>query len=250
MHHRTVLASLLPGFRHLRTPFATGVLCALQIWILFGEAIPQRNAASGLILRLYELGELAGRPIVVPFVAFVLYLMGDILKISAVHVVAWHSKCKGIRWLPQSVRRWLFIHLTPVTPGTIHLLHELAIRRRGDRETYPGDLIDNILKEMPEIRMRLIANRLDVYVEHDRLDSEAEFRVNVAIYSVTLWIMLAVTWSPYLLFGFVISGALYLNGVRALQQANRVLVQALASGVVESRVVDGVHLHPPRPHGE
>ncbi|WP_234345832.1 hypothetical protein [Streptomyces sp. NRRL F-5755] len=250
MHHHTMLASLLPGFRHLRTPFATGVLCALQIWILFGEEIPQRNAASGLILRLYELGDLAGRPVIVSFIAFALYLMGDILKLPAVYVAAWSSKCKDVRWLPQSVRRWLFIRLSPVTPGNIHLLHELAIRRRGDRGTYPGDWIDNILKEMPEIRMRLIVNRLDVYMEHDRLGSEAEFRVNIAIYSVTLWIMLAVTWSPCLLFGFVISGALYLNGVRALQQANSVLVQALVSGIVESRVAEGVYLQPSNPHGE
>ncbi|MEV0601557.1 hypothetical protein AB0I82_19935 [Streptomyces sp. NPDC050315] len=184
------------------------------------------------------------------FIAFVLYLIGDIMKLSPIQVAAWTSERRHARWLPQSVRRWLF-RQSPISVGTFHLLHELANRVRDDRDTYPADLVDNLLRELPEVRMRLIANHLDVYLEHDRLNSESEFRVNLAIFSVTLWIVLAATLSPWLLLGFVVSTVLFLNGIRALREANAILVQGLVAGVVDSRVyAEEVHRHHSHSHGE
>lgn len=93
----------------------------------------------------------------------------------------------------------------------------------------------NLEHELPEIRMRLIANHLDVYLEHDRLGSEAEFRLNVAIFFAPLWIILSVMWSPWILFGLMVSVVLFLHGIRALRESNAVLVQGLVAGIVESR---------------
>ncbi|MGW0537685.1 hypothetical protein [Streptomyces sp. NPDC003032] len=234
-----MLTSLLPGFRHFRTPFAVGTLWAFQVWVLFGEWIPAKSEAQGFIKRLYALGDLAGRPVTAAAIVFALYVLGDIVKVSAARIAA------RINALRPSMRTAL---LTRQSYHELHLFAETLRSRVG--ETF--DLMaamSAVMREFPEIRMRLIANHLDVYLEHDRLDSEAEFRVNLAAYSVTLWVMLAVLWSPWWLFGFTASVMLALNGFRALRGANGVLVQSLASGIVESRVYSG-HGHHHHSHSD
>ncbi|MEU5316947.1 hypothetical protein AB0G67_09495 [Streptomyces sp. NPDC021056] len=229
-----MLATLLPGFRHFRTPFAIGTICALQLWLLFGKVIPAREEAHGFMRRAYSLGDMAGRPIVVSFIAFSLYLLGDVAKIQTVRVASLAARYLGPRFSPVSVR-------------TYHALHELANRVDGDRDTFPSDFLNNVESEFPEIRMRLIANHFDVYMEHDRLDSEAEFRVNISLYSSPLWLSLSLMWSPWVLFGFIPSVVLFLHGIRALRESNAILVQGLVAGLVESRNYNGEesrhHLH-------
>src|SRR3954463_10203785 len=78
-----VLTSLLPGFRHLRTPFALGTLCTFQLWILIGDYAPSRSEAQGFIERVYVLGHVTGRGAVAAAISFLLYLMGDIVRLSS-----------------------------------------------------------------------------------------------------------------------------------------------------------------------
>jgi hypothetical protein len=220
-----MLTSLLPGLRHFRTPFAVGALCAFQIWTLFGEWMPSRHEAHGFTKRVYELGEVAGRPVVTSLIAFALYLLGDIVKVSAERVARFiYSK-------RPSVRSSLLTHQSY---HALHLYTE-TLRKPGDENFDLMGLMTAIMDEFPEVRMRLIANHVDVYLEQDRLESEAEFRVNVAIFSVSLWILLAIVWTPWSLFGLVASWVLFRNGLRALRGANAIIVQGLVAGIVESR---------------
>ncbi len=229
-----MLTSLLPGFRHFRTPFAVGVLCAFQVWMLFGDWIPTRNEAQGFIKRLYALGELAGRPAVAAVVAFALYLLGDLVKLSATQVA------RTLNNLKPGMRTAL---LGRDSYRDLHLYAESLRGRAGEAFDLMAAM-SAVMRELPEVRMRLIAEHLEVYLEHDRLDSEADFRVNLAAYSITLWVTVAVLCSPWFLFGLAASALLYLNGFRALREANGVLMQSLISGIVESRVyAEGGH-HP------
>ncbi|WP_328542614.1 hypothetical protein OHT17_32230 [Streptomyces sp. NBC_00371] len=229
-----MLTSLLPGFRHVRTPFAVGALCAFQAWMLFGGWIPCKGEAQGLTKRMYVIGELLGRPIVTATIAFALYLLGDMLKLSARQVAGRINKAKP------SMRTAL---LTRDSYRELHLYAESLRARAGDSFDLMTAMTA-LIREFPEVRMRLIANNLDVYSEQDRFDSEADFRVNLAAYSVTLWIILATLWSPWFLFGISASAILYLNGFRALRAANGVIMQSLVSGIVESHVyAEGGH-HP------
>ncbi|MFJ7340135.1 hypothetical protein ACIQU3_07480 [Streptomyces sp. NPDC101110] len=175
--------------------------------------------------RLYVLGEVVGRPAVFAFVAFVLFLLGDTVKVSAQQIA------KFVYTLQPSVR------LSLLTRESYHALHLYAgrLQDNGDDRFDLMKLMSGIMQEFPEIRMRLIANHMDVYLEHDRLDSEGELRVNLAVYSVTLWFILAALWTPWLLLGLVVSAVFFRNGTRALQEGNAILVQALASGIVESQ---------------
>ncbi|WP_158708307.1 hypothetical protein [Streptomyces sp. NRRL S-455] len=225
-----MLTSLLPGLRHFRTPFAVGALLAFQIWLAIGGEIPSPGEAHGVLRRVYSLGELAGKPIVTAVVAFALYLLGDILKLTTGQAV----------FIGALFRRSIFM---PVTPGEFKQLARFsmtALQERGlhdDVETV-SVLARAIMGEFPEVRMRLTASHADVYLENDRLDSEAEFRFNMALFSASLWIVSAVTWSPWFLFGLIASAILYDNGLRALRDANAILVQAIVSGIVTSRIYE------------
>ncbi|MEU6391056.1 hypothetical protein [Streptomyces sp. NPDC046939] len=222
-----MLASLLPGFRHLRTPFSIGVLCALQLWILFGESIPKRGEVNGLIERVYSLAEIAGRPIVTAALACILYLIGDVMR------VPWRRIAK-LNW-------FFFGELALVTSEDMVALqsHALkAFRVRGVSDPYenrPAMLIDDIQFEFPELRVHLIESNIDIYMESDRLNAEGEFRINVAIYTVPLWVILAASLTPWFLFGGIASVVLYVNGVNAFRSGNGLIVQSIVADIVASR---------------
>ncbi|WP_159038760.1 hypothetical protein [Streptomyces sp. NRRL B-1140] len=222
-----MLASLLPGLRHFRTPFAVGSITVFTLWVLAGDLIPERSEAHGFLERIYVLAEVAGRPIVTAAIAVVLYLIGDLVRVSTKNAENGYKR--------------VTTHLRILSDESRVELQNFADRaylRREPAESSPiprTGLVRRIEHEFPEIRMRLIANHLDIYLEHDRLDSEAEFRINMALYSGNMWLALGVAWAPWLLLGLGASVVLLKNGVRALNDANAILVQAVVSGVVLSR---------------
>lgn len=59
-HSCPVLASLLPGVRHLRAPLASGYLWLLALYIAFAPLVPQAVARTGIWQTLHELAELVG----------------------------------------------------------------------------------------------------------------------------------------------------------------------------------------------
>lgn len=224
-----MLASLLPGMRHLRTPFAVGALCAFQVWLIAGEVVPSRADASDFVKRICELGDLAGRPIATAAVGFFVYLIGDIMRLSTKSFLT-------IKRITRIRPTWT-VPPTEVETTLLYFARRAYVRRSIDA-TEPDlafNLQSRIFGELPEIRMRLIAEHMDIYLEHDRFESEADFRLNVATFSTSLWVLLAFYWSPWSLVGLIASLSLYRKGSHALHEANRILVQAVVSEVVKSR---------------
>ncbi|MER6335471.1 hypothetical protein ABT258_01210 [Streptomyces tendae] len=227
-----MLTSLLPGFRHLRTPFALGVLCAFQLWILIGGYVPSRSEAQGFIERIYTLGDVAGRAAVMAAISFLLYLVGDIVRLSSNQMTNILTRLRLPRIAPH--------RFSTLSAQSRYGLNDFASKAFMKRSDSPSDddvstLAQKMVMEFTEIRMRLIANHLDVYLEHDRYDAEADFRTNVGFYSVPLWPIIAWYWTPWMLLGVLASTVLFLNGLRARRDANEILVQAIVSGIVESR---------------
>jgi hypothetical protein len=230
-----MLTSLLPGFRHLRTPFALGVLCGFQLWILIGDYVPSRSEAQGFIERIYALGDIAGRAAVTAAISFLLYLVGDIVRLSSTKMMRILTRLRLPRIAPHR-----FSTLSAQSRHALRDFASSAFTKRGDASSDDdvSNLTQKIVMEFTEIRMRLIANHLDVYLEHDRYDAEADFRMNVGFYSVPLWPILAWSWTPWLLLGVFTSAVLFGNGLRARRDANGILVQAIVSRIVESRFYD------------
>ncbi|WP_250403904.1 hypothetical protein [Streptomyces cellostaticus] len=226
-----MLTSLLPGFRHLRTPFALGALCAFQMWILIGEYIPSRSEAQGFTERIYSLGDVAGRGAVTAAISFLLYLVGDIVSISPNQMMRILEKLRLPALAPH--------RFSVISAQSRYELNEFASRAFSGRGNASSDdvslLAQKMVMEFAEIRMRLIATHLDVYLEHDRYDSEADFRTNVGFYSTTLWPIVALYWTPWFIIGVFASAALFAIGLKARRDANAILVQVIVSGIVESR---------------
>ncbi|MFJ4918500.1 hypothetical protein [Streptomyces sp. NPDC088725] len=218
-----MLTSLLPGFRHLRTPFAVGAIISFTWWIWYGASIPTHNEMHGFSGHLYALAEFTGRPIATAAAAFIIYIIGDILKLSS-------DQLSILNRSP---------HLSIVNYFDLRQFARGAFEKRAPHGETSG-LVDILTRkifenEFSEIRIRLITSHLDLYLEHDRAEAEGEFRANVAIFSTLLWITLAFKWSPLFALALVASAILFVNGLRTLTDANKIIVQALVSGVVTSR---------------
>lgn len=61
-----MISHLLPGFRNIRTPLATGYLYLLLLWLWVGELIPTSETADGLIARAYQWAACSARPRFLP----------------------------------------------------------------------------------------------------------------------------------------------------------------------------------------
>ena len=78
-----VLASILPGFRHVRTPLVTGGLYLVVLWIVVGRErlIPDADDESQALRRLAELAEMMGRGAVLAAMSLVAVLLGSLLTV-------------------------------------------------------------------------------------------------------------------------------------------------------------------------
>ncbi|MGW2037428.1 hypothetical protein [Streptomyces virginiae] len=195
-----MLTSLLPGFRHFRTPFALGVLFAFQVWILIGEYVPSQSEAQGFIERVYVLGGVAGNAAVMAAISFLLYLVGDIIRLSPNQMMRILWRLRLSRVAPHQ-----FSTLSAPSRAALFEFASTAFKVRKEEGAASDDdvrkLRDEIVLEFTKVRMGLIANHLDVYLEHDRFDAEADFRLNVGFYSASLWPLLAWFWTPWTLLG-------------------------------------------------
>ena len=72
-----MLANLLPGLRHVRTPLATGYLYLLAAWLWFGDDVA--DISNDALDRLSELSAAAGISATLAAVSFAAYLIGSIL---------------------------------------------------------------------------------------------------------------------------------------------------------------------------
>jgi hypothetical protein len=71
-----VLAYLLPGLRHVRTPLVAGGLWLLIVWLAVGERLVPDAHGSRVGTLLYDLGQRIGRPAELAALALVAMLVG------------------------------------------------------------------------------------------------------------------------------------------------------------------------------
>lgn len=72
-----MLTGLLPGLRHVRSPFVAGCCFLLAAWLVWGRHLPPEGEATGLLADAYRLGRYVGQPIVLALVAFIAYMIGS-----------------------------------------------------------------------------------------------------------------------------------------------------------------------------
>lgn len=261
-----MLTQILPGFRELRTPLATGVLWLLTLWVALGDRIPIRAKASGFISRVYDLAEQVGRPGVGAALLFTAYIVGSVVSIPANQLL---REPTHDAWGPDNVLpdEWPVVQgrplLTQYRSTTTMVGYPafsdtrlLTQQAWADLQTYVSAsplllwleshkpeqhrdvakriLLRHLLDELSQLGTRLHAKNSTLYADHDRLMAEADLRVNVGTGVAVLAVALSIRASPLFLLVFAMSALLIVMGMARARQANDVIVQALVIGEVTS----------------
>ncbi|GGS25400.1 hypothetical protein AB0E75_02740 [Streptomyces griseoviridis] len=261
-----MLTQVLPGFRELRTPLATGVLWLLTLWVVLGDRVPGRARATGFAARVYELAELVGRPGVGAALLFTAYVVGSVVSVPANQLLrepAAQDAWGAVQVLPE---RWPVVQGRPVltqyraaASGSYPAFTDTRLltrqawadlrahvrtsplprwlethRSERHREVAENILLRDVLDELGQLGTRLHAKNSTLYADQDRLMAEADLRVNVGAGVAVLAVALSVRVSPLFLLAFALSALLVAMGRGRARQANDVIVQALVIGEVES----------------
>ncbi len=73
-----MLASLVPGLRDVRAPLAAGYLWMIVAWIAFEPAVPEREAAEGVLASIYRVSDVLSAVGVGVALSFAAYLLGSL----------------------------------------------------------------------------------------------------------------------------------------------------------------------------
>lgn len=244
-----MLTNLLPGFRHLRTPLASGYIWLVAVWFAFHGRIPTRKEATGLVGAVYELTDLVGRPGTMAAVSFIAFLIGSQLLVQ--------PAC--IRRLIESLIPANWPLLGGTSPDEDYLAWYTTFSRGAlltldryikdlDRSILPDGAsarpryapdpavaMGNVIDELNQLAIRLQVGNADVFADYDRTKSEADFRVNVGLAVGALSFSLAYASGRWLfLAGLVITLVMIRDGVQRNREANDLLIQALVTGVITS----------------
>ncbi|MFD9629902.1 hypothetical protein [Streptomyces violascens] len=269
-----MLASLLPGIREIRAPLAAGYIWMITLWVIFSESIPKKNGAQGIWKTAYQLSSMVGVPATLAAITFAAYLFGCLLEIRARSIVHWfrfsewrwsfHQKILGnplagqlddprmLNWTerPETIRGAAELHslILPDESFTYvrrpdwgsrasrSALIDLAIhiRRTGGREVDLYSTMGRFGDELDQLPIRLQARNADLYGTYDRATAEADFRVNVGLSASILVAAVAAKSMLGVLLLIPCAWFLIVRGQQKAREANDVLIQAVASGELES----------------
>jgi hypothetical protein len=94
-----MLASILPGFRAVRTPLLTGYLYFAVLWLVFGEDLVPSTADDGLPGRFATLFDMLGFAAATASLSIGAYLVGSVLTIHR-----WPSQDRLIKVLGDAIK--------------------------------------------------------------------------------------------------------------------------------------------------
>jgi hypothetical protein len=222
-----VLTNLLPGFRELRTPLAVGWTWLVAVWLLTWNAIPPRNHATGIELRLYQLSASLGTAKVLVIGAFVAYLVGSLLEFSSLPGIPRSAKAA------KSLEIWAINKLEmdhdppPYVIAVSPTLSEVAYVLATDRDA---------------LATQLLAKNREVYNLYDRLEESSSFRFNMAPAVGALTFGVAAAFPRERLYvaalGFAVLVALLWRSLIQRNRADIALVESIKAGLTNSQTVD------------
>lgn len=197
-----VLAQIMPGVRHVRTPLVAGSLWLLVVWLWLGRDWPDRSSATGLWADLYQLVEAVGQPVALGGLAFTAYLVGARVQ-WLLHRLQDTLRAIGRR----RTKGWLRRILVPqgLAPEVEAALTRAATMVDNDASA-DGHLRERFRVALDlavaEAKLRWPAEAPDLFQEYDRRESERDFSNGIAFplgvlslvlqFTVTGWTVLAI----------------------------------------------------------
>lgn len=86
----TLLTSILPGLRDVRTPLACGYMWLIAAWLAFANYLPHTRPNAGITASIWDLGGHVGKAATLAAVTFAAYLIGAILEFDPIQL--WKSR--------------------------------------------------------------------------------------------------------------------------------------------------------------
>jgi hypothetical protein len=110
----------------------------------------------------------------------------------------------------------------------------------ADWETLIPDLSEEVVRDLPLVRTRLVSDHPEHAAEYDRLQAEGTLRVALAAPLVLFLVTVAVRDSLFWLLGLLAVLALAREGLTRTEEAGDVIVDALLAGIITAPAVDRV----------
>jgi hypothetical protein len=260
-----IFASLLPGLRDLRAPLAGG---ALWIAVLAEIAFPRRAAIESALSTEWRLWaslsqNLASQLIVLPFVCYIVGLIGASLFNGLVKVVSsqlrkWVKRGRVETWAvrssgqpqPESFARWFYRKSRTLRRSTATALsvegrarldlvirNSLAVAPEGIARLFPAAVIT---RDLPATLLQLSKEAPDQFQQIDRLRGEVEFRIAVA-FPLFFFVALVSLGGPWWVVPLLlVPVGLAWPSLRIRQESNDLLITAAYLGYVEPPVLSAV----------
>jgi hypothetical protein len=260
-----MLMSLLPGLRDLRTPLATGYVWLIWLWLAFSEDVATPDKAHGVLARVYQLADSVGPQATLAAVSFTAYLIGSVTQIDPTKRGSnWNPFRTSVgpsRKARQELRELVGV-LSPsfgkLTDSQVHEVMGEALRPRSymswsvrwqevrskarergldghtayllEWNTQAMALVDSVIEEMPQLKIRLQARNRDLYDTCDRLAAEGELRTSILL---PLCLLVGALASKTNLLWLLLMPLPILIGIQGYSKSRgslEVLVQALQEG--------------------
>ncbi|MEU6232467.1 hypothetical protein [Kitasatospora sp. NPDC047058] len=211
-----MLTTLLTGLRDFRTPLAVGYLWLVALWLAFHNSVPPRTTATGLPADVYQLVEVAGRPLTLASLSLVAYLIGAMLEVAAARLIR-------PRWLRVAA-------VTKLTNDTL----SAYIRDRTNNANRPHlldedkqvELREKFLSEVEPMAVRLQSADKEISADQRRAATEADFRANMGLSLLAVVIVLGWRYTPLWGIAALFPILLIARGIGRLRTANDLVVQA------------------------
>lgn len=247
-----MLASLLPGLRDFRTPLVTGYLCFACIWLWFGSSlIPDGDGPTPAERQLADLFDYVGPTAALTVLSTAAYLVGSMLTIRTFPLKRIQGLLGGaVEEMYVTLVGWARSVTDEVHPGISYtdlsnarLPQQMLVKMTADigrdHQQLPFRLAEHVQEyETKSLEMKLKQKRENLWVDYDRLQTEASLRFSIFVPLVVLVITLAFQWHGAALFTLVVPLVLLGQGITTLAESRLMLYTAIANRTITSSTAD------------
>lgn len=178
-----MLASILPGLREVRSPFAAGVLLMTATYLLFSSALRPFGERAVVDGPLYDIDQWMGRRGWLVVASVVAYLVGTAFmtlrhRLERSVAAAMLPSTTSAAFLAQKHKILAQRLLAPFSRPSLRRIHQLDAAQAGDPDALAKGVGRDVIFGGV---IRLVAAEPALYVEFDRRMSEAEFKDATAI---------------------------------------------------------------------
>jgi hypothetical protein len=246
----TLLSSLIPGFRSLRTPVAAGLMWLCFTVILVAENNRHTHLDSSAITSLSRILPGWFSAVALPTIIAVSYVLGSVAVgiTSVIMREAGHIIRRSIVKLDEMVTykhriAWHLVYRAeaksrPDSVLTRSLVIDAIINTMVEAGAPSGSALifpfDHAIEALPLNAAQLSQTSPSQYQEYDRLKAESEFRVAIVPPLIALAAVLPLRARPWLIIvALIASTTLLLQAIAQMRNSNDILANAAYLGYIK-----------------